>query len=196
MKPDKVILGIDPGTQMLGWGVIGIYGNKTHYISMGVFNLKKEIDHFSKIASVYREVDALIIKYKPDELAIEAPFYGKNIQSMLKLGRAQGAAISAALNHNMPITEYAPKKVKMSITGKGAASKEQVATVLLSILAVEDKPGSYDATDGLAVAFCHCLNRSSLINESTVKSSLSGTSKGKAGGSWDAFVKNNPSRIK
>jgi crossover junction endodeoxyribonuclease RuvC len=187
MRPDKIILGIDPGTQMLGWGVIEIKGGKASYISMGVFNFKKECDHFSKIAAVYREVNLLITRYKPDELAIEAPFYGKNIQSMLKLGRAQGAAISAALNHNMPITEYAPKKVKLSITGKGAASKEQVASVLLSILSISDKPGSFDATDGLAVAFCHYLNTGTVSAAVKIK---------ERSGGWGAFIKNNPDRVK
>lgn len=196
MTTDKVILGIDPGTQMMGWGVLELSRGKARYISMGVLNFKKEEGHFSKIAAVYREVEALILKYRPDELAIEAPFYGKNIQSMLKLGRAQGAAISAALNHSMPITEYAPKKVKMSITGKGAASKEQVATVLLSILSVDVKPDSYDATDGLAVAFCHYLNGSGPITELCKNSVSVSKVKSKSGGGWGDFIRNNPSRIK
>ncbi len=190
MVPDKTILGIDPGTQILGWGVVSVVKGRASFVSMGITNLKKESDHFAKLAVIFREVTNLIEKYSPDELAIEAPFYGKNIQSMLKLGRAQGAAISAALEKGMSVNEYAPRKVKLSITGKGAASKEQVATVITKILQVKELPDSLDATDGLAVALCHFLS-------SSLPGSLSarGGEKGKSD-SWSAFLKNNPSRIK
>ncbi len=190
MVPDKTILGIDPGTQILGWGVISVVCGKATFVSMGTTNLKKESDHFAKLATIFREVTNLIEKYSPDELAIEAPFYGKNIQSMLKLGRAQGAAISAALEKSMSVNEYAPRKVKLSITGKGAASKEQVAIIISKILKINEMPDSLDATDGLAVALCHFLSTS-------VPGSLSIKSKGRStSGGWDAFVRSNPQRIK
>ena len=184
MSANKVILGIDPGTQILGYGVIEITPSAPKYISMGVVDLRKEADHFAKIRKIFIEVTELIDHFKPDELAIEAPFYGKNIQSMLKLGRAQGSAIAAALNRNMPVYEYAPRKIKLSITGKGAASKEQVATLLMNILKTKDLPDFLDATDGLAVALCHYYEYSNIIKSV------------KGGKGWDAFVKANPERIK
>ena len=190
MVPDKVILGIDPGTQVLGWGVIGVCKGKAGYISMGITNLKKESDHFAKLSAIFKEVSSLIERFSPDELAIEAPFFGKNIQSMLKLGRAQGAAIAAALNKNMSVCEYAPRKVKMSITGKGAASKEQVATIVTRILAVNDLPEYLDATDGLAVALCHFLSSSVPLAANTK------TKRGTSKGDWGAFIKSNPGRVK
>jgi len=190
MVPDKTILGIDPGTQILGWGVVRVIHGKASFVSMGITNLKKESDHFVKLAVIFREVTNLIEKYSPDELAIEAPFYGKNIQSMLKLGRAQGAAISAALEKGMSVNEYAPRKVKLSITGKGAASKEQVAAVISKILQIKELPDSLDATDGVAVALCHFLSNS-VPGPLSVKRNGTTTS-----GSWSAFVKSNPGRIK
>ena len=184
MVKNKVILGIDPGTQILGFGVIEVAGRSPVYVDMGVVDMRKEKDHFVKIRQIFIEVTNLIEYYKPDELSIEAPFYGKNIQSMLKLARAQGSAIAAALNRNMPITEYAPRKIKMAITGKGAASKEQVATILKNILKVEEKPEFLDATDGLAVALCHYYQ-------------LTGFAAGKGTPkSWESFVKSNPKRVK
>ncbi len=190
MVPEKVILGIDPGTQVFGWGVIGVTGGRASYISMGVTNLKGKIDHFSKLSAIFKEVDNLIERFSPDELAIEAPFYGKNIQSMLKLGRAQGAAIAAALNRNMQVFEYAPRKVKMSITGKGASSKEQVALIISKILSVKDLPETLDATDGLAVALCHFLVSSVPGSAGALRV------KGRSSAGWDSFVKSNPNRIK
>ena len=179
---DNVILGIDPGTSIMGYGVIQIINNKPILVSLGVLDLRKYCDHYLKIKKIYERTLGLIKEYKPDELAIEAPFYGKNVQSMLKLGRAQGAAISAALNCEIPIFEYAPRKIKMSITGQGAASKEQVAGLLKSILKIEDMPKFLDATDGLAAALCHFYQKTSLVPSN--KSS-----------NWNDFIKSNPDRI-
>lgn len=184
MKASKVILGIDPGTNILGYGVLEVTSSSPKYVAMGIVDLRKEPDHFAKIRKIFIEVTELIELYKPDELAIEAPFYGKNIQSMLKLGRAQGSAIAAALNRNMPVYEYAPRKIKLSITGKGAASKEQVATLLVNILKTKDIPDYLDATDGLAVALCHYY-------QSDRQHQTSSSGKG-----WEAFVKSNPDRVK
>ncbi|PKP41011.1 MAG: crossover junction endodeoxyribonuclease RuvC [Bacteroidetes bacterium HGW-Bacteroidetes-10] len=184
MAQNRVILGIDPGSQIMGYGVIEVVPKSPKFITMGVVDLRKEKDHFLRIRQIFIEVTGLIEHYRPDELAIEAPFYGKNIQSMLKLGRAQGSAIAAALNRNMPIFEYAPRKVKLAITGKGAASKEQVAALLMNILNTGIKPEFYDASDGLAVALCHYYQTSGPV---VAKSSSK---------SWESFVKSNPERIK
>lgn len=160
---------------------------------MGINSLRGEPDHFTRLGRIFKEVETLIKTYNPTELSIEAPFYGKNIQSMLKLGRAQGAAIAAALYAGMPIYEYAPRKIKQSITGKGAASKEQVALILSKILSVNELPESYDATDGLAAALCHFLTSSV---PSTLKGAKKSSSSRGSGAKWDAFVKNNPNRIR
>lgn len=183
-QANKVILGIDPGTQILGYGLLRVDGKSMTYITMGVIDLRKLPDHFAKLSEIFKEVSLLISKYSPDEMAIEAPFFGKNVQSMLKLGRAQGAAIAAALNNNIPICEYAPRKIKLSITGKGAASKEQVASMISKILNIDEIPVKLDATDGLAVALCHSYSSNSVLN--SVKSSKS----------WESFIKNNPDRVK
>ena len=129
MSQDKVILGIDPGTIVMGYGVLSVDAKKPRLEVMGVLKLNKYEDHYLRLRQIFDRVTQLIDSYHPDELAIEAPFFGKNVQSMLKLGRAQGAAISAALNRDIPIFEYAPLKIKMAITGNGKASKEQVAGV-------------------------------------------------------------------
>ncbi len=180
----RVILGIDPGTQILGYGILEIEGKGMKCITMGVIDLRKLPDHFAKLNEIFVKVTLLIDEYSPDELAIEAPFFGKNVQSMLKLGRAQGAAIASALNKNIPIFEYAPRKIKMAITGKGAASKEQVANILSKILKIEEMPKHLDATDGLAVALCHSYSK------------ITTTSENKNAKSWESFIKNNPSRVK
>lgn len=181
---DKVILGIDPGTRILGFGVIHITGKKLQYEGMGIVNLKSEKDHFVTLKLIMQEVSAIIEKYNPDELAIEAPFYGKNPQVMLKLGRAQGAAIAAALVKNIPIFEYAPRSVKLAITGKGAASKEQVSLMAQRLLNINFPQKYMDATDALAIALCHYYHGMSLIPASS------------KGGDWAQFVKNNPGKIK
>ena len=156
---EKIILGIDPGTNVMGYGVIKVQDNKASIITMGVIDMRKEDDTYLKLGHIFQRVNGIIDSYLPDEMAIEAPFFGKNVQSMLKLGRAQGVAIAAAINHSVPITEYAPLKIKMAITGNGSASKEQVAGMLQRILHLDenDMPKFFDATDALAAAYCHYL---------------------------------------
>lgn len=185
MIKDKVILGIDPGTTVMGYGVIHIINNKVNLETMGVIELKKYSDHYLKLKKIYERVTGIIDAYHPDELAIEAPFFGKNVQSMLKLGRAQGAAITAALNRDLPITEYAPLKIKMAITGNGQASKEQVADMLKRILHIpsEEMLPQLDATDGLAAAYCHYLEMSKVTITKEYKS-------------WKDFINKNRDKIK
>lgn len=183
---EKIILGIDPGTNVLGYAIIRGEGkNRIDLIVLGVIELKKYSDHYLKLKAIYERIQQLVDQYHPDEVAIESPFFGKNVQSMLKLGRAQGVAMAAALSRSVPIFEYAPRKIKQSITGQGAASKEQVAAMLGSILKVKDFSGAkLDATDALGAAVCHFYQGSSV-----------GGGKGKTS-SWEAFVKNNPDRVK
>lgn len=184
VETDKVILGIDPGTRILGFGVVRIHGRKILYEQMGVVDLRSVDDHFVTLKRITEQVAELIEKYNPDELAIEAPFYGKNPQVMLKLGRAQGAAIAAALLREIPIFEYAPRSVKLAVTGKGAASKEQVAVMVQKLLGI-DSPQKYtDATDALAIALCHAFERTSLTGSASKSTS------------WESFVKNNPEKVK
>jgi crossover junction endodeoxyribonuclease RuvC len=180
---ERIILGIDPGTNITGYGVIRIAGNKPELIAIGSVDLSKFDDHYLIIKHIFDRTIGIIEEYHPDELAIEAPFYGKNVQSMLKLGRAQGAAISAALSRSLPIFEYAPRKVKMSITGQGAASKEQVAAMLMNILKFKMENIKLDATDGLAVALCHYYQTNNPLSE-------------KSYNSWKDFMKKNPKRIR
>jgi crossover junction endodeoxyribonuclease RuvC len=157
---ERIILGIDPGTTIMGYGIIKATGNKPMAIGMGVVKMKKITDTYLKLKEIFDATTRLIETYSPDELAIEAPFFGKNVQSMLKLGRAQGVAISAALQHSIPIYEYAPRKIKMAITGQGAASKEQVAAILKNVLCFESEISDLDATDALAAALCHFYQKS------------------------------------
>ena len=157
---DKIILGIDPGTNVMGYGLIHVKGTKIELIVMGVLRLEKVTDPALKLKKIFDRVVSLIDEYKPDELAIEAPFFGKNVQSMLKLGRAQGVAIAGALSRNLTINEYSPKKIKQSVTGSGNASKEQVAAMLKTLLNFKETPEFLDATDGLAAAVCHHFQRS------------------------------------
>lgn len=180
---ERIILGIDPGTKIMGYGIVKAQGNKPVLIAMGECNFSKINDHYLRLEKIFQDTLELIDKFHPDELAIEAPFYGKNIQSMLKLGRAQGVAISAALNRKIPIFEYAPRKIKLSITGQGAASKEQVAKFLKDTLHFSDIPKNLDATDGLAAAMCHFYQR----NQSEEKKGYS---------SWNDFLKKNPGRTR
>lgn len=182
-ETNRIILGIDPGTNIMGYGLIGIAGKNARYIHMNVIRLTKIKDPWLKLKAIFEETCKVIDRYNPDELAIEAPFYGKNVQSMLKLGRAQGAAISAALSREIPVFEYAPRKIKMSITGKGAASKEQVAGILTNILSIKDMPENLDATDALAAALCHFFQEKAIVNEKSYKN-------------WEDFVKKNPQKIK
>lgn len=182
---EKIIMGIDPGTNIMGYGVIKVKGNNVRLITLGFFDLHNIKDHYLTLKEVHKQTTALIEKYLPDEMAIEAPFFGKNVQSMLKLGRAQGVAITAALLHDIPVTEYAPLKIKMSITGNGSASKEQVSTMLKKILGIptEEIPIHLDATDGLAAAYCHYLQTSRPQIEKKYKS-------------WKDFALRNPDKIK
>ncbi|RKW12986.1 crossover junction endodeoxyribonuclease RuvC [uncultured Capnocytophaga sp.] len=179
---EKIILGIDPGTTIMGFGIIQVVKNQMKFVQMNELLLNKYDDHYLKLKLIFERTIELIDTYKPDELAIEAPFFGKNVQSMLKLGRAQGVAMAAGLAREVPITEYEPKKVKMAITGNGNASKEQVAKMLQQLLNFRELPSHLDATDGLAVAVCHFFNGGK-------------KEKGKSYSSWESFVKQNESRI-
>ena len=156
---EKIILGIDPGTTIMGYGVLKVCDRKAEMVTMGVIDLRKYTDHYLKLGRIFERMCGIIDAYLPDELAIEAPFFGKNVQSMLKLGRAQGVAIAAAIHRDIPITEYAPLKIKMAITGNGQASKEQVADMLVRMLHIPENSllPFMDATDGLAAAYCHYL---------------------------------------
>jgi len=196
-KTDKVILGIDPGTVVMGYGIIHITGNNLRLISAGVLSLDKKEDHFLRIKEIFDTVEKLIKEYKPDEFSIEEPFFGKNVQSMLKLGRAQGAAISAALHHHLPVHGYSPRTIKKSITGNGASSKEQVASMLRTILKFEETPKFLDATDALGVAVCHYFQTKVLSQNNSnpdVKVKKQTAKKSKA--SWSSFINKNPDRIK
>ena len=181
---EKIILGIDPGTIIMGYGILSIIDKKPYLEAMGVLQLDKYDNHYLRLRKIHDRVFFLIDEYHPDELAIEAPFFGKNVQSMLKLGRAQGAAITAALIRDIPIFEYAPLKVKMAITGNGQAAKEQVAGMLQHILHIPDENmlPQLDATDGLAVAFCHYLQ----TNRPAHQKSFTG---------WKDFIAKNPTRV-
>ena len=182
---EKIILGIDPGTNVMGYGVIKVQDNKASIVTMGVIDMRKEDDVYLKLGHIFQRVNGIIDSYLPDEMAIEAPFFGKNVQSMLKLGRAQGVAIAAAINHSVPITEYAPLKIKMAITGNGSASKEQVAGMLQRMLHLEESemPKFLDATDALAAAYCHYLQ-------------MGRPDTGKKGPkSWKEFINNNPTKV-
>ncbi len=172
---EKIILGIDPGTNVLGYSVIRGEGkNKIELIVLGVIELKKYSDHYLKLKAIYERVQQLVDEYHPDEVSIESPFFGKNVQSMLKLGRAQGVAMAAALSRSVPIFEYAPRKIKQSITGQGAASKEQVAAMLCSILKMKDFSGAkLDATDALGAAVCHFYQGSAIGGSEKVNKSTS-----------------------
>ena len=182
MKTDRIILGIDPGTTIMGYGLIHNKGNKIEPITLGIIKLSKLDGHALKLKKIFERTLALIKEYKPDEIAIEAPFFGKNVQSMLKLGRAQGVAMAAGLHMEVPIFEYSPRKIKQSITGKGNASKEQVAAMLINLLSLSEAPEYLDATDGLAVAVCHYFQNKP------------GTD-GKKYNSWKGFIGDNPERL-
>lgn len=158
-KAEKIILGIDPGTNVMGYGVIRVCGKKAEMLALGIIDLRKYGDHYLKLGHIFERITGIIDSYLPDELAIEAPFFGKNVQSMLKLGRAQGVAMAAAIQRQVPITEYAPMKIKMAITGVGSASKEQVADMLRRMMHLDkEELGKFlDATDALAAAYCHFL---------------------------------------
>ena len=176
-KKEKIILGIDPGTTIMGFGIIKIIEKKMEFIQMNELILNKLDDHYLRLKQIFERTIDIIDNHNPDEISIEAPFFGKNVQSMLKLGRAQGVAMAAGLSREIPITEYSPKKIKMSITGNGNASKEQVAKMLESILNLKELPKNLDSTDGLADAVCHF-------------------SKSKSYSGWTSFVNQNTNRVK
>ena len=178
---EKIILGLDPGTNVMGYGVVLVKGSKLKLLQFGVIHLSKYEGHELKLKKIFDRVLSLVDEFNPDEVALEAPFFGKNVQSMLKLGRAQGVAMSAALFREVPITEYAPKKVKQSVTGNGNASKEQVAKMLMTLLSIKELPKLLDATDALAVAICHHYQNGVELSKKK---------------SWEAFVADNPKRVK
>ena len=184
MSEAKTILGIDPGTNILGFGVIGINSHGPHYVDMGVFDLRKIKDPFEKLANIFAGVTELIEEHKPDCLAVESPFYGKNAQVILKLGRAQGAALTAAVMKGIPVAEYAPRKAKIAICGNGAASKEQVAMMIQKTLKVDLDPKYLDATDALAIALCHHYQMTNPL------AGIGGKS------DWKKFLEENPDRVK
>ena len=183
MANERIILGIDPGTTIMGFGLIKVVNKKMEFLQLNELILSKYDDHYTKLKVIFERTIELIETHHPDEIAIEAPFFGKNVQSMLKLGRAQGVAIAAALSKNIPMTGYSPKKIKMSITGNGNASKEQVAAMLESLLNFKHDDKYLDATDALGAAVCHYFQN---------KTAASGAKKSYSG--WDAFVKDNPKR--
>ena len=178
---DKIILGIDPGTNILGYGLIGINGKQMTLISTGVVRMTNLANHQLKLKKIFESITNLIEEYYPDEVAVEAPFYGKNVQSMLKLGRAQGVAMAATLVKGLPVEEYSPKKIKQSLTGNGASSKEQVAKMIQNLLKLKKLPKELDATDGIAAAVCHFFQ-----NNIEKTSNYTG---------WKDFIKSNPKRF-
>jgi crossover junction endodeoxyribonuclease RuvC len=180
---ERIILGIDPGTTVTGYGLIRATGNNLEMIVLGVVELSKLADHYLKLQKIFERTLWLVDTYHPDELAIEAPFFGKNVQSMLKLGRAQGVAMAAALYRQIPVFEYSPRKIKIAVTGRGDASKEQVAAFLQNQLKIIDMPEKMDATDALAAAVCHFYQKSSDSDQ-------------KSFSSWKDFINKNPGRIK
>ena len=184
VQTEKIVLGIDPGTNVMGYGVIKVIGNKAEMVSMGVIDLRKMTDPYLRLGYIFERVTGIIDSFLPDEMAIESPFFGKNVQSMLKLGRAQGVAIAAAIHHDIPIHEYAPLKIKMAITGKGSASKQQVAGMLQRMLNldVNEMPKFMDATDALGAAYCHFLQMGRPESQASFKS-------------WKDFVNKNQSRV-
>ena len=183
-KVEKIILGIDPGTNVMGYGLLRVLGNKVDMICMGVIQLSKYDSHYLRLGKIFQRITSIIDEYHPDEVAIEAPFFGKNVQSMLKLGRAQGVAITAAIMRDIPITEYEPRKIKVAITGNGAAAKEQVAGMLQRILHIpkEEMDVQMDATDALGAAYCHFMQ----MNKPEVNNRFS---------SWKDFVNKNSDKV-
>ena len=183
-KPAKIILGIDPGTLVMGYGILEIFGGKMVMKEMQVLKLSPKQNNYQRLQCIHVKVVELIHTFKPNEFAIEAPFFGKNVQSMLKLGRAQGVAIAAAMSAGLPVTEYSPRKVKQSVTGNGNADKSQVWKMLQQLLTLKEEPDYFDATDALAIAVCHHLQMSSIISKTA-----SGFN------DWSDFLKKNPQRL-
>ncbi len=182
---ERIILGVDPGTSVMGYGLIRIKKTSPEMLAMGIIDLRKYSDYYQKMNHIFHRCCSLMEEFKPDELAVEAPFYGKNVQSMLKLGRAQGIAIAAALRYHIPIYEYAPLRIKQAITGRGSASKEQVAHMAFRYLKIpmENMPSDLDATDGLAAALCHYFQS----NNPTSGRKYTG---------WKDFINKHPNKVK
>lgn len=192
----QVILGIDPGTNLMGYALISIQGKKPSMLALGVIELSKIDNHYARLRRIHDRVAMLVEQYHPDALAVEAPFFSKNVQSMLKLGRAQGVAIAAALARDIPVSEYEPRRIKQAIVGNGGASKEQVRAMLVRILALDDEtlPPQLDATDALAAALCHYYEITSPFPRAAAPSSRGRS--GSSSSSWADFVARNPSRVK
>lgn len=186
-QSERIIMGIDPGTIVMGYGLIKVLGQRAELLALGVIKLDKLEDHYLRLKRIFDRISGLIEEYHPDELAIEAPFFGQNVQSMLKLGRAQGVAMAAALRYDIPITEYVPMRIKQAITGRGAASKEQVAGMLQRYFKIpeEQMPGDLDATDGLAAALCHHFLTAMPGRHSDATATKT----------WADFIRQNPNRI-
>ena len=189
LQKPVIILGVDPGTLFMGYSVISVSSGLISINIVDVLKLSSKKDHYERLQLIHQKITELIKSFSPDEFAIEAPFFGKNVQSMLKLGRAQGVAIAAAMNHNIPVTEYSPKKVKQSITGNGNADKEQVWKMLQRLTTIPDKPKFFDATDALAVAICHHFG-----NKSFEKFKSNGKTKSKT--TWEQFIQTNKGRVR
>ncbi|MGZ3847067.1 MAG: crossover junction endodeoxyribonuclease RuvC [Flavisolibacter sp.] len=187
MQKPVIILGIDPGTLVMGYSVVEASKNIFTIKTLDVLKLSSKKDHYQRLQLVHQKITELADEFKPNEFAIEAPFFGKNVQSMLKLGRAQGVAIAAAMTRNIPVTEYSPRKIKQAITGNGNADKDQVWKMLQRITSLPDKPKYYDATDALAVAICHFYGSNAVASKKT-------TGAKKASG-WEKFIQENPSRL-
>ncbi len=201
-QPSEVyrILGIDPGTNYTGYGVLEVEGRTLRSVVMGEIDLHKITDPYAKLRYIFDRVRWLVDEYEPREVALESPFFGCNVQSMLKLGRAQGVAMAAALSRNKEVFEYAPSRIKQSVVGLGSASKEQIAGVVLRTLKIEEPPRKLDATDGMAVALCHYYASTSPINQalgSTKVKGLGGDKKARKRGSqsWEQFLRDNPNRV-
>ncbi len=195
------ILGLDPGTNYMGYGILEVEGRNLKAIVLGDIDLHKITDPYDKLRYIFERVRALVAEYSPKEVALESPFFGQNVQSMLKLGRAQGVAMAAALSCNKPVAEYAPTRIKQAITGTGAASKQQVAAIVTRTLKIEDTPRRLDATDGMAVALCHYYATSSPLNAALGESRIKGlggekTARKRGSKSWEQFVNENPKRVK
>ncbi|MGB0429260.1 MAG: crossover junction endodeoxyribonuclease RuvC [Bacteroidia bacterium] len=190
-RAKRTILGIDPGTNIMGWGIIEAQGSNLKLIDLGHLDMSKIKSPYEKLNEIYSSLCKIIDNYKPTESSIEAPFYGNNVQSMLKLGRAQGVSIAACFSKGLTVEEYAPKKIKQAITGNGNSSKEQLAKMLQNILTLNEIPKHLDATDGVAAAVCHFYQKGVSSNPSN-----SGVKKSKGGNSWASFVAQNKDRIK
>lgn len=195
------ILGLDPGTNYMGYGILEVDGRTLTPIVLGDIDLHKISDPYDKLRYIFERVRGLVAEYSPKEVALESPFFGQNVQSMLKLGRAQGVAMAAALSCNKPVAEYAPTRIKQAITGSGAASKQQVAAIVMRTLKIEDAPRRLDATDGMAVALCHYYATSSPLNAALGETRIKGlggekTARKRGSKSWEQFVSENPKRVK